>query len=223
MLEAKLVVVGGVADRREVNLKSLPLTIGRGKDVSLTLSHQLVSRKHCRIFSENDLLHVEDLSSLNGTYVNNKQIEGIQTLEPGQLLTLGNVTFRAVYETPAETVGLKQQNEEDTNGNGFEELDTDHNRPIARTDQAHKISKPHDTDWAPPLKSESVLDDEPVIVENDLAPEKSISVSKIHGLEVDEPVATDQPDVVQIDIADENPAKASEDDQALGSFLRKAK
>lgn len=211
MLEAKLVVVGGVADRREVHLRSLPLTIGRGKDVSLTLSHQLVSRKHCRIFTENDLLHVEDLNSLNGTYVNNKQIDGIQTLEPGQLLTLGNVTFRAVYKSApsAETLSIKQQNQEDTNGDGFES-DTDHDRPPAGARQM----------------SQSVLDDEPrgvAIVDSGLAPEKSISVSKIRSLVADEPAAAVPPAVVQVDIAEEISVKESADDPALGSFLRKAK
>jgi hypothetical protein len=43
-------------------------------------------------------LFVKDLGSLNGTFINNLRIVDEQPLEPGQLLTLGNVTFRAVYE-----------------------------------------------------------------------------------------------------------------------------
>ncbi|MCH2182051.1 MAG: FHA domain-containing protein [Mariniblastus sp.] len=98
MLEAKLVVVGGEAKQAEVRLKTLPATIGRAREATLTLPHPLVSRKHCEIFEENGQLYVKDLDSLNGTYVNNERIAGQQPLGPEQLLTLGNVTFRAVYQ-----------------------------------------------------------------------------------------------------------------------------
>ena len=43
---------------------------------------------------------MKDLGSLNGTYVNNRRIKEEQKLLPNHLLTLGNVTFRAVYEAP---------------------------------------------------------------------------------------------------------------------------
>lgn len=97
MLSAKLVVVGGDAKRTEVNLK-LPTIIGRGREgVTLTLPHKLVSRQHTEIFEREGGLFVKDLGSLNGTFVNNERIEGERPLKPNELLTLGNVTFRAVY------------------------------------------------------------------------------------------------------------------------------
>jgi pSer/pThr/pTyr-binding forkhead associated (FHA) protein len=97
MLNAKLVVVGGDAKKTEVQLK-LPTVIGRGKEAGLTVPHALVSRRHTEIFEREGQLFVRDLGSLNGTYVNNTRIEGDEPLEPDQLLTLGNITFRAVYE-----------------------------------------------------------------------------------------------------------------------------
>lgn len=100
MINAKLVVVGGETKTKEVEL-TLPTVIGRGQDVKLTLPHPLVSRKHCEIFETNGRLVVKDLGSLNGTYVDNNRITEDETLEPGHLLTIGTVTFRAVYE-PAE-------------------------------------------------------------------------------------------------------------------------
>lgn len=96
-MKAKLVVVGGDAKTQEVNLK-LPTVIGRGKGSSLIVPHALVSRKHCEIFEREGILIVRDLNSMNGTYINNYRIQGEQPLHPGELLTLGNVTFRAVYE-----------------------------------------------------------------------------------------------------------------------------
>ena len=97
MLEAKLVVVGGDAKKTEVNL-DLPVVIGRGKEAGLTVPHALVSRRHTEIYEQGGRLFVRDLGSLNGTYLNNTRIESDQPLDPNQLLTLGNITFRALYE-----------------------------------------------------------------------------------------------------------------------------
>ena len=102
MLSVKLVVVGGESKNKEVNLR-LPTIIGRGREgVSLTLPHPLVSRKHTEIFEHNGQLYVKDLGSLNGTFVNSQRISEKTLLKPNELLTLGNVTFRAMYdvETP---------------------------------------------------------------------------------------------------------------------------
>ena len=41
-------------------------------------------------------LRVRDLGSLNGTFVGSKRIEDAE-VPPGELLTVGTVTFRAVY------------------------------------------------------------------------------------------------------------------------------
>jgi len=98
MLNAKLLVVGGDAKISEFELR-LPTVIGRGREASLTLPHPLVSRQPTEIFEQDGRLMVRDLGSLNGTFVNNERIESAQVLEPNQLLTLGNVTFRAVYDS----------------------------------------------------------------------------------------------------------------------------
>ena len=97
MLDAKLVIVGGDAKAGEISLE-LPTTIGRGKEADLTIPHALVSRAHSKLFEQDGQLWVADLGSLNGTFVDNTRIESEQAIEPNQLLTLGNITFRAVYQ-----------------------------------------------------------------------------------------------------------------------------
>jgi pSer/pThr/pTyr-binding forkhead associated (FHA) protein len=97
MLNAKLMIIGGDAVQTEVQLK-LPTTIGRGRESNLTVPHALVSRRHTEIIERDGRLFVRDLGSLNGTFVNNKRIVEETSLDPDQLLTLGNITFRAVYE-----------------------------------------------------------------------------------------------------------------------------
>ena len=101
-MKPKLIVVGGDAKPSEIDL-TLPSVIGRGRSVAVTLPHPLVSREHCEIYLNEGRLHVRDLGSLNGTYVGNERIEDV-VLPAGGLLTVGTVTFRAVYEDPAAAV-----------------------------------------------------------------------------------------------------------------------
>lgn len=96
-LKAKLIVVGGTVKNTEVAL-DLPAIIGRGRSAQITIPHSLVSRQHCKIEEVQGQLVVCDLGSLNGTYVGNELITDAVPLPPGALLTVGTVTFRAVYE-----------------------------------------------------------------------------------------------------------------------------
>jgi predicted component of type VI protein secretion system len=99
-LNAKLLVVGGDVKTEEIKLR-LPSTIGRGKGTTIMLAHPLVSRQHCELYEADGQLMVRDLGSLNGTFVNNQKISEAP-LPPGELLTIGTVTFRAVYESQGE-------------------------------------------------------------------------------------------------------------------------
>lgn len=109
-MHAKLIVVGGDIGAAEIPLK-LPATIGRSKDASLMLSHPLVSRHHCELYEDEGRLMVRDLGSRNGTFVANQKITDAQ-LRAGDLLTIGNVTFRAVIgdesDPPVRTVRVRE-------------------------------------------------------------------------------------------------------------------
>jgi pSer/pThr/pTyr-binding forkhead associated (FHA) protein len=94
-MDARLVVVGGDSKATEIKLR-LPATLGRGRDATLTVPHPLVSRQHCEIFEKDGFLVVRDLGSLNGTFIGDERITEA-VLHDGELLTIGTVTFRAVY------------------------------------------------------------------------------------------------------------------------------
>jgi hypothetical protein len=94
-MDVKLIVVGGDAKTTEITLK-LPTIIGRGRGSTLTLAHPLVSRQHCELYEADGVLFVRDLGSLNGTFIGNEPITEAE-LPPGELLTVGAVTFRALY------------------------------------------------------------------------------------------------------------------------------
>lgn len=154
MDDAKLRVVGGTKQGEEFALQ-LPVTIGRGRDNSITLGESLVSRRHCRISLKDDLLVVSDLDSLNGTYVGSERIAGETKLDPGQLLTVGTVTFRAIYgdcEKDESDIGTPElANEENSDvlgedtvnlGEGGTAIDPTSTPDSHRIDASHEVPAP---------------------------------------------------------------------------------
>ena len=102
-MDVTLVVVGGKTKTAEVKL-SLPTVIGRGNECKLKLPQPLVSRRHCELFEQDGRLFVRDLGSMNGTYVGSDRIGEAELPHEG-LLTVGAVTFRALYD-PSVTISL---------------------------------------------------------------------------------------------------------------------
>lgn len=95
-MDIKLVVVKGASKPGEVDV-NLPTVIGRSNDVGLPLRHALISRQHCELSELDGVVIVRDLGSLNGTFVDDERITEAE-LRPGDLLTIGSVTFRVDYQ-----------------------------------------------------------------------------------------------------------------------------
>ena len=124
-MEAKLVVIGGKANMGEVKLR-LPMTIGRGNKADLMISHPTVSREHCRLFEKNGELVVQDNGSSNGTFVDGEKIVAAVVVQPGQILAIGPLTFRAEYEAPTSNVSSAKSGPlADTQAIDSDELDLD--------------------------------------------------------------------------------------------------
>ena len=103
-MEAKLVVVGGKAKAEQFAL-TLPAILGRSRSADVPLNHPLVSRQHCELFESDGQLMVRDLGSLNGTFVGDNRVTEEVVIVPGGHLTVGSVTFEAVYEAPPSAEG----------------------------------------------------------------------------------------------------------------------
>jgi len=65
-------------------------TVGRAPRADFIVDAALVSRLHCRIEAADEALAVIDLSSTNGTYVNDKRIDRA-TLTAGDRLRVGRI------------------------------------------------------------------------------------------------------------------------------------
>src|ERR1700740_3810770 len=64
------------------------ITIGRGPDNSIPIDNLAVSNRHAEIRSEQGGLVVEDLNSLNGTFVNNQRVKR-SALKHGDVVSIG--------------------------------------------------------------------------------------------------------------------------------------
>jgi pSer/pThr/pTyr-binding forkhead associated (FHA) protein len=65
----RLVILNGAESAGVVELKEPELLIGRQKGAEILLEGPKVSRRHARIFRENNDFRVEDLGSSNGTFL----------------------------------------------------------------------------------------------------------------------------------------------------------
>lgn len=91
---------------REIPVGTRPLTIGRAPDSDVHIDNLGVSDRHARIYTEGDRLIVEDLLSLNGTYVNDARIERV-TLRDGDTIRIGKheLQFDAEQDAGASAGG----------------------------------------------------------------------------------------------------------------------
>jgi pSer/pThr/pTyr-binding forkhead associated (FHA) protein len=93
---------------KEVPLTQAATTIGRLPDNSVQIDNLAVSGHHAKISWDQDHYVVEDLGSLNGTYVNNERV-GKATLKHGDQVKIGKhrVEFKSEGAAPAFAAAVK--------------------------------------------------------------------------------------------------------------------
>ena len=70
------------------------ITIGRGAENDVRIPENFVSHRHATIFLHGAQYIIEDLGSVNHTYVNGQPLEGQTYLKPGDEIRVGMVTLR---------------------------------------------------------------------------------------------------------------------------------
>src|SRR5436190_7961494 len=78
--------------RRSFSVTRDMTVIGRREDCDLRIPLGDVSRKHCRLILDGELIKVEDLGSSNGTYRNGERVQQAD-LSAGDTLQVGPVVF----------------------------------------------------------------------------------------------------------------------------------
>jgi len=102
-MNVRLVVAQG--KRRKVfPMKTHQAVLGRARGNAIRIPSSQVSRQHCRLRQDNGLVYLEDLGSVNGTFLNGRRVEEPEVVRPGDKLEVGPVTFLVEYEMSAEAL-----------------------------------------------------------------------------------------------------------------------
>jgi pSer/pThr/pTyr-binding forkhead associated (FHA) protein len=87
-------VVAGSLRGTTVPLSERGLLVGRNAECSLVLTDDFASGRHLRIYPGDDgVWYADDLSSTNGTFLDNKRIGTGARLDPGAQLRIGQTVL----------------------------------------------------------------------------------------------------------------------------------
>lgn len=79
------------------------LTIGRDATADISLPEvRSLSRRHASIHHLGDRVQLEDLGSTNGTFINDRVIDGVEMLSTGDRFQVGAVHFKFLHERDPE-------------------------------------------------------------------------------------------------------------------------
>jgi pSer/pThr/pTyr-binding forkhead associated (FHA) protein len=101
-MDVRFVVVAPASVKRSVAVR-LPILVGRSDEARFRLRQDSVSRRHCEFFIEDDAVHVRDLGSTNGTFLDGAEIaaDTATVVPPGAVVQVGGMAFRVEYEPAA--------------------------------------------------------------------------------------------------------------------------
>jgi hypothetical protein len=89
----RLVVTAGALKGTSLRLGNNPITIGRSQDSTLVLSDEYASAHHARLTLRVSGWYIEDLGSINGTYLDGELVTRPDLVVPGQQIRIGETCF----------------------------------------------------------------------------------------------------------------------------------
>jgi two-component system cell cycle response regulator len=106
-LEAHLIVIAHPSEqclgRRYTLTPGIALEVGRSADAEIGFPEvPSISRRHARVSYLAEGVCLEDLGSRNGTFLNNRLVQGRERLQSGDRFQIGTVVFKFLMEEDAE-------------------------------------------------------------------------------------------------------------------------
>jgi pSer/pThr/pTyr-binding forkhead associated (FHA) protein len=86
---ARLMIITGPDAGKSIELPISELVIGRKEPAGLIINHPEISRRHARIYLQNENYFIADLGSSNGTSVNGVPVVTPRQLSSGDMIQLG--------------------------------------------------------------------------------------------------------------------------------------
>jgi CheY-like chemotaxis protein len=120
-----------------IAITSFPALVGRSSDCDYQIRQPLISRRHCLFHLRDGDIWVEDLRSLNGTFVNEKRIVEPQPLHAGDLLNIAFFPYEVCLPLSTEGAVLQSAATSESatahGGRSHEVLVVDDNADAAQT------------------------------------------------------------------------------------------
>ncbi len=100
-MNSSLEVLVGKNAGKHVPISGARMLIGRDPGCHLRANSEMISRYHCEIFTRDGSLLLRDFGSKNGSYINERRIDGEAVLASGDRLAIGPLVFRVHVQEPA--------------------------------------------------------------------------------------------------------------------------
>ena len=99
-----LVIFGNEADLGKETELGERAVAGRSLENDLSVNDPLMSRKHFGIVKHDGLYHLQDLGSMNGTFLNQQPLQKETPLKSGDIITAGRTVFKFESRTELESI-----------------------------------------------------------------------------------------------------------------------
>ena len=103
-----LQIISKAAGERTIPLQGGRYDIGRGEEAAIQIDSRKVSRKHAELVVEENLVHLLDCGSANGTLVNGQQVSSIE-LQHGDRISIGEVVLQYHSNEPISVTPDRQK------------------------------------------------------------------------------------------------------------------
>jgi CheY-like chemotaxis protein len=120
-----------------IAITHFPALVGRSSDCDYQIPQPLISRRHCLFHLRDGDIWVQDLGSLNGTFVNGERIKGPEPLHEGDKLDLAFLPYEVCLplssEGPVVQQGAAPERSSELSARSHDVLVVDDNVDAAQT------------------------------------------------------------------------------------------
>jgi predicted component of type VI protein secretion system len=107
-MDVVLIVERARTPTKKIRLRKEATVIGRRRDCTLCIPSAEVSRRHCILQYQDGYVTVEDLDSVNGTFLNGIRIASKEVVYPGDRLAVGPMKFIVQYQLSQSAKAMLQ-------------------------------------------------------------------------------------------------------------------
>jgi diguanylate cyclase (GGDEF)-like protein len=97
-----LLVLAGGSVGELLAITQPEMILGRERNVSIHIDDEGVSRRHAKLICSEAGVHIEDLGSANGTFVNDTRVGAARLLTDGDKITLATTVLKFTYSDDVE-------------------------------------------------------------------------------------------------------------------------